>query len=384
MHEDHYEEQLDWNLHKLLPVGQRIEKVSAYKISKPRFIGDLGLRAFFQLRKKAIEIITNEKIDFVYIPIPSFYCSLIGPYLFKKTGVKYGIDYIDPWVHVFPGSNKLFSRHWFSTQLSKFLEPRAVKYASLITAVAEAYYTHVQQRNPNLMKHCIFGAMPYGGEYTDFEAVRKLALKPYLFNQNSKTQFVYAGAMLPKAYAPLEAVFKAIQSNRSTFEEVEFHFIGTGSKSSDPESFTIKTLAQKYDLWQEIVFEYPQRFPYLDVLSHLEAADGVFILGSTEQHYSPSKFFQAVLSGKYIFAILNQMSEAVQFIVDSNTGIVLDFNGEEGIVKIEKEFVKFYKEWKIRNEEYKIENHNQPSFNHYKAEYFTERLANLINHALSL
>jgi hypothetical protein len=31
VHEDFYEEQLDWNLHALLPRNRRIEKVSAYK-----------------------------------------------------------------------------------------------------------------------------------------------------------------------------------------------------------------------------------------------------------------------------------------------------------------------------------------------------------------
>lgn len=38
----------------------------------------------------------------------------------------------DPWVHFFAGSDKEFSRHWFSTKLSSFLELIAVKHASLI------------------------------------------------------------------------------------------------------------------------------------------------------------------------------------------------------------------------------------------------------------
>ena len=173
VHEDFYEEQLDWELHSLLPKEQRIEKVSAYTISRPRLIGDIGLRAFFQLRKRALELIQSEKIDFVYIPIPSFYTALIGRYLYKKTGVPYGIDYIDPWVHHFPGSDKLFSRHWFSTQLAKFLEPIAVKHASLITGVSEGYYQQVLERNPHLKNQASTAAMPYGGEEWDHEYVRR-------------------------------------------------------------------------------------------------------------------------------------------------------------------------------------------------------------------
>jgi hypothetical protein len=150
VHEDFYEEALDWNLHKLIPAGQHIEKVSAFKVGEPRLVGDIGLRAYFQLKRRALELIRAEKIDFVYIPIPSFYMALLGPYLFKRTGIPYGIDYIDPWVHEFPGSNKLFSRHWFSTQLAKLLEPIAVKHAALITGVSEGYYKPVLDRNLHL------------------------------------------------------------------------------------------------------------------------------------------------------------------------------------------------------------------------------------------
>ena len=46
--EKYYEETLDYNLEKLLPVSLRIEKVSAFKVTRPRLIGDIGLRAFLK------------------------------------------------------------------------------------------------------------------------------------------------------------------------------------------------------------------------------------------------------------------------------------------------------------------------------------------------
>ena len=269
----------DWNLVKLLPEDLRIEKVKAFKLGKFRIIGDIGLRAFFQLYKKAKQLIQSEKIDFLYIPIPSFYCALLGRWLHHTTNIKYGIDYIDPWVHQFPGSEKIFSRHWFSTHLAKFFEPIAVKKASLITGVAEGYYKGVKERNPHLVSSAVFGAMPYGGEIEDHEVVEKLNIEPYLFKKKiDKIQLVYAGAMLPRAYAPLEAIFKSIQVNPDIFEEIEFHFIGTGKKPNDRESYNIKQLAEQYNLWQTTVYEYAQRIPYLDVLVHLNIADGIFIL----------------------------------------------------------------------------------------------------------
>ena len=47
--EKYYEEGLDYNLEKLLPPGLRVEKSGAFSTGTRRLIGDLGLRAFFQL-----------------------------------------------------------------------------------------------------------------------------------------------------------------------------------------------------------------------------------------------------------------------------------------------------------------------------------------------
>ena len=65
--ERYYEEKLDHNLVKLLPANLRIEKAGAFRVTRPRLIGDIGLRGFLQLYRKAKKIIKEEKIDFLYI-----------------------------------------------------------------------------------------------------------------------------------------------------------------------------------------------------------------------------------------------------------------------------------------------------------------------------
>lgn len=380
VHENYYEEAPDWNLHKLLPVDLRIEKVSAFKISKPRLIGDIGLRAFFQLYKKAKQLIKKEGFDFLYIPIPSFYCALLGRILHRSTGIKYGIDYIDPWVHDFPGSDELFSRHWFSKKLAGFLEPIAVKEASLITGVAAGYYEPVLERNPHLKAQAATGAMPYGGEQQDHELLKVMDVKPYLFKKKQgKVQMVYAGAMLPKAYQPLETIFESINAHPEVFTNVEFHFIGTGKTPGDEEGFNIKPLAEKYGLWHTIVYEYPKRIPYLDVLVHLSIADGVFILGNTEPHYTPSKAYQGVLSGKPVLAVLHNESTAIGVLEESRTGKVLSFNGKDDMRIISQNFAGImiqYLEW---IKEFQIADINKETFTAYSATSVTGELAGLLD-----
>lgn len=380
VHEKYYEEEPDYNLVKLLPEDLRIEKVHAYKITKPRIIGDIGLRAFFQLYKKAKQLIQKEKFDFLYISIPSFYCALLGRWLHATTGIKYGIDYVDPWVHPFPGSDKKFSRHWWSTKLAQLLEPVAVKRASLITGVAEGYYLPVLERNPQLKKTAITGAMPYGGEKRDIEILKELNLKPYLFSKKKDTiQLVYAGAMLPKAYQPLEAIFKAISKQRDEFRNVEFHFIGTGSRANDENSYNIKPLAEKYNLWQTNVYEYPKRIPYLDVLTHLSYADGIFILGSTEPHYTPSKSYQAILSGKPIFAILHEQSTAVQLLLSSEASRVLTFGNDTDLENLAENFNQSMKEFLCFKKNFDPNQINGSSFASFSALSVTDKLAKLLD-----
>ena len=384
VHEDFYEEALDWKLHQLLPKDQHIEKVSAFKVGKPRLVGDIGLRAYFQLRRRALELIRAEKIDFVYIPIPSFYMALLGPYLFKRTGISYGIDYIDPWVHQFPGSNKLFSRHWFSTQLAKILEPIAVKHVALITGVSEGYYKPVLDRNPHLKAQALTAAMPYGGEESDHDFIRakgKEFSSPPLpsagkFNPSTSStiKFIYAGAMLPKAYKPLEEIFKAL-SELQPPQPLQLHFIGTLG--------TIKPIAEKHGLYGTTVFEHPDRIPYLDVLTQLEAADVVFILGSTEPHYTPSKVYQGVLSGKPILAVLHEQSTAVNVLRASNAGIVITMKGEEDLDILSARFLEGLQEFENFRKVFDPNKINRAAFEQYSAKAVTAQLVEKLDEIVS-
>lgn len=396
--ERYYEEVLDWELHKLIQASQRIITVNAFKVGKSRLIGDIGLRAFFQLRKKALSLLQSEKFDFLYIPIPSFYTALLGPYLHKKTGVNYGIDYIDPWVHEFPGSEKLFSRHWFSTQLAKLLEPIAVKHASLITGVSEGYYLPVLDRNPHLKNKVITAAMPYGGEEGDHEFIRRQTSDVRIQTSDVKNQtsdvrsqelvnidsisstfkFVYAGALLPKAIKPLEEIFKALKSRFKADSyplsadvchpspDVCFIFIGTAGK--------VRPLAEQHGLYGNMVIEHPDRMPYLDVLKELEKANGVFILGSTEPHYTPSKVYQAVLSQKPILAVLHEQSSAVKVLKEANAGIVITMNGEEDIVSLPARFLEGLKQFQEFQQSFNPSKINKAAFEQYSAKAVTALL----------
>jgi hypothetical protein len=159
---------------------------------------------------------------------------------------------------------------------------------------------------------------------------------------------------------------------------LEIHFIGTGKTTNDPEGYNIRPLAEKYGLWGTVIFEHPRRIPYLDVLVHLEAADGVFILGSTEPHYTPSKVYQGVLSGKPILAVLHRESTAVMVIRSANTGVVLEFDGETGLGSIENEFLPVFREFRNFMKHFDVRRVNTTAFDRYSAKNVTAVLAGLL------
>lgn len=357
IHEKYYEEKRDDDLLSLIPAGQRIEKVSALKVTRPRLIGDAGLRGFFQLLKKASQLVQEEKIDFIHIFIPSFYLALIGKIIFIRFGINYGIDYIDPWVHVFPGSERIFSRHWFSTKFARILEPWSVSDASLLTGVSSAYFSPVLRRNPHLEGKIKTYAMPYGWDKSEAEMVNRLNKRAYLFHREAKIKLVYAGAYLPKSEQLLVSLFKVIAAHPDLFSNICFYFIGTGKVNSSNIQSSITNLALQYGVSNHII-EYPERVTYIDVLVHVRESDGLFILGSTESHYTPSKFFNAILMKKSVFALLHKDSSINGVIHSSDWGSVVEWDEELTSESYCKSIHTQFQEWKFKTL------NNQWAFNH--------------------
>jgi hypothetical protein len=381
VHHDYYEEELDWNLTKLLPEDLRIERVGALPTKPVRLVGNIGMRGFVPMLRRILSLVDREQIDFLYIPIPSNFAALLGRLAHELRSVPYGIDYIDPWVQpAWHPDEQRFNKHWWARKLADVLEPVAVKKASLITGVAPGYYEDVLERNPQLEEQAVTAAMPYGGEARDHRKVKELDLQPYLFEPDSNAfDLVYAGALLPKAREPLKRVLQAIAAHSAQFENVRFHFIGTGKTPDDPEGYNIRPLAEEHGLWRDVIFEYPARIPYLDALVHQEAADAVFVLGSTEPHYTPSKVYQGVLAGKPLLAVLHEASTACDVVRETGAGHVLPFDGEAGLSNIEVSFADEFAAFRSFSDAFVPEQVDQDRFDAYSARSVTRTLVEAID-----
>ncbi|MBV6641978.1 MAG: hypothetical protein KI791_14745 [Cyclobacteriaceae bacterium] len=300
---DYYEETLDWDLVDTVKEHVIVEHSRAFKApGKLRIIGDIGLRSFPFIWKKAKEIIRKRQIDAVWIPVPNYYMMVMGRLLYLKFKIPYGIDYIDPWTDGIPGAGKIFTRAWISNKIARFLEPFALKEAAFISGVSSSYYQYVFQNRwvktdlPNV-------GMPYGFDPDD-EMQSKPAKLPW--DTNKKT-YLYAGAFLPKSLYFLEKLFEALKDLNDP--QIQVVFLGTGPYPGE----SITSVAHRYGLHRNVI-EVRDRFPFLNILYFLKKADFCLLLGSTEAHYTASKTFQMLLSGKPVFSILHVESSAAQFL----------------------------------------------------------------------
>lgn len=306
VHEDDYEETPDPLGLKLVDDSVEIVKVHAnppIRLLGKRLIGDIGLRAYSNMKKKALEIASSRSIDCAWISMPSWYPSLIGRALHQH-GIPFGVDYQDPWVYALPASAKGFNRACATVALAKILEPIAVRHASFITGINQAYFQGCLDRNLHL-KSKPQGELQLGFSPRDHAIPIPELQSPW---EDSHRAFIYAGAFLPMSLPLWEQFFDAmalLKQRNQLDAAVRIHLFGTGQNHHT----SLQDLAAIKGI-EEVVLEHPERIPFLHVQELMRRAEGVLSIGSTEVHYSASKTFQCLLSGKKVFSYFHARSEA--------------------------------------------------------------------------
>lgn len=313
---------------ELIDPELQVIRTRAFATKPIRLLGNMALRAMWWSRRALDELLSQNDIDFVHIIVPDHFSALLGPRIYSKYKVPYGIDYVDPWVHDTPRSKKLLSKAWFSCCLSFVCEPLAIRHARLITGVSPLYYDEVFERNPSLKGRAVTAAIPMANSERDFDAVSKRYVPTVrLFDpSDGNYHLLYAGALLPKAHVVLEKFLRAVREfldEEEGGDSLKVTFVGTGRSPDDPDGHNASSAIDRYGL-SDHVFEHPARIAYLDVLWHLKMASAILILGSTERHYTPSKVFQAVQSQNPVLALLHRESTAATLLRESNAGIVVD------------------------------------------------------------
>lgn len=329
--EAYHEQRLDHTLAALVPESVETVKVGAFpaRFARRFGVGEISLRAWRPLRQALFRLLKTRRIDGVLITGAPFYPMLLTPAIKQCFGTPVVLDFQDPWVSAWGAAQPALSKTGLSHTLATLLEPRALRSADFVTSVSDMQNSEMIARYPWLDESRMAG-IPIGGDPADFAACRSL---PYEGDPVSGfINLSYVGTFWPAAENSFRILFQAFAQLRAQepalAARVRLNFLGTNANPNDTATYRVKPLAEAEGI-ADAVTEIPQRLPYLQALSALTRADGLLLIGSAEPHYTASKIYSALMSGRPFLSLFHAASSAHAVLSAAGGGRSLGFTSME-------------------------------------------------------
>ncbi|WP_246230542.1 glycosyltransferase family protein [Mucilaginibacter humi] len=124
------------------------------------------------------------------------------------------------------------------------------------------------------------------------------------------------GVDMHNAITPLFKAFKqGLTEQPELYSKIRLYFIGTSYAPKGQGKPTILPLAKKFGIENNVI-EITDRISYFNSLNTLLAADALFIPGSDDPKYTPSKLYPYLLTKKPLLGIFNAQSSALTILND--------------------------------------------------------------------
>jgi hypothetical protein len=304
---------IDLLLSANMPANFTLHHVGAFQArhTKKIGIGSLSIRSFLHFRKMGNKLIKKNKFDLIFFSTTATHLLYLGSYWKNKYDVPFVLDIQDPWVNEYYLSKPKHEqppKYLFNLKIDKYLESRTIPEAAAIISVSGQYNDYFKFKY-KLSEEVILETIPFGVEESDFNLTTSNI--PPLF-KNSKFNIIYIGRGghdLQESIIVLFNSFKAgLFKDYITFSKIHFYFIGTSYATKGNGVKTIEPIALKMGIG-EFVTEIPDRVTYFESISLMKCADLLFIPGSTDERYTPSKLYPCLLTVKPILSISNKKSE---------------------------------------------------------------------------
>lgn len=323
---------------ELLGTDYETIEVNCFDQNKTRKIGvgDLGLRMlpflFFSLWKET----RRKKPDFILYPVPPWYILIVAPILKWLTGIKYGIDFIDPWVHEEEAKYRS-TKQRISQWVARFLEKWVTSNASVIFSVSEGINNNLKKRHPVLATIPMI-AIPYGAEKYDFEQIaqqNKSSTNTKSINTERVIRLRYIGALWKDCY-PVLAGFMPVIRDLAVEYPLKVEFFGTSYAGEGLAKPQLGKWVEENKL-QNFVTEQPLRIPYRKAVELTLEADILFLIGGMQPYYAASKLMSLIVSGKPFLAFVHGQSFPAQFLKKINYPYIVTYSEVEGDLPIQRQ-----------------------------------------------
>ena len=325
------DEDLDTRLAELVPPDIEIVRVSGVPkgVARRLGIGDVGLRSYASLRRAVLRWIETQRPHLVFITGFPFYPMLIAATV-RRRGVPVVLDFQDPWISAWGAAQPRTSKAGLAHRLALKLEPRAVRAASGIISVSAEQNRQMRLRYPDMAIER-FCDLPIGGDWDDYEA----AVTPL---PDKEDVFLYAGTLLPRSGDVLVAFFRAVRAMRASeprrFARARFRFVGTAAVTDRRAGPVVMPIAEAHGI-ADLVEEISWRVPFLDALGMMRQARANLMIGSDEPHYTASKIYPALMSGRPFLSIFHEKSSAHEILARCGGGIALSFGEHDDLAVLE-------------------------------------------------
>jgi hypothetical protein len=186
-----------------------------------------------------------------------------------------------------------------------------------LTAVSARTYEDVLERIPDArLRTC--AAIPLGVDAGDLESLRRQPRANSCFDPaDGRLHVSYVGTLLPRGRAIAQSACLALARIRDRqpdlFARLRVHFVGTSNQREPRSGSGALPMAEAAGV-SAIVDEIPGRVDYLDALNAQMQSHAILLLGSSEPHYTPSKVFPALLTGRPIIAVYHQASPVLDIL----------------------------------------------------------------------
>lgn len=325
-----HKESIDPALGSLVPPSIEIHRSGAWPLALTRHLGlgDLALRSMHQVWCMMRKLTISEKPNLVFITGWPFYQMLLSKRIKKQFGLPVVLDFQDPWVSYYGGSCPIWSKQGLSHRLAAALEPRAVRWADFITSVSETQNKQMAARYPWLDSSRL-AAIPIGGDPDDFEQLRFAdVILPDSVLDPARVNLSFVGTFMPRSGPLVRLVLQAFDRLRREQPElanrIRFNFVGTSNQPNDCRTLQVMPIAQEMGV-ADAVHETPQRLPYLQALAVLARSDGLLLIGSDEPHYTASKIYPALMSGRPYLSLFHRASSSHAILSSAGGGFAHAF-----------------------------------------------------------
>ena len=313
-----YDCPLDPDNEELIEPHVEVIRTKAIPVAFARRLGfgDIGIRTLREHWNALREVVASRQVDLLLISVPPCVPMLLGRLARRVFGIPYVLDYQDPWVTdawwKIPRAQR--PPKWpLAWAVARFLEPVAVRGAAALTGVSLGATDYAATLNKGIPRTEI----PFGAEPDEFRFLRSQPRNNPIFDPaDGLLHLVYTGVVIAGMYPALRVLFQGLRSlleaQPGLAARLRVHFVGTSyaMRGALPQVLPMAAEAGV----GEIVTERVERVSYLDALRILLDSTGLFILGTGEPHYTPSKIFPYALAGKPLLAILHEASPAPELL----------------------------------------------------------------------